>query len=291
VAYHPLGPFDAQRAVGLAEGLQEEEGLLDAQADPSPLGRGNSARIKGFVLGHLQPAPPPASLSPRSSSSSLSGTKRRLHSGGEAPSSSSLESSSATDALPMIDTESLLSRLPYRKMLGDMFGGCLRGNLRNLTIPYVTRAYEEAFMREPSHSNERECANGAQCECMFIDRGQSFICVEFLLPGETPPRTPHLCVLCCRAVTQQLYYDVVFDRTDFPGTIQRFGNLHGQPGEYALDAMLIAAPSAPVHIMPLPIVSHQRNRYAVHVAGGLKRLRQSRVFFQSTPSCLADSGA
>jgi hypothetical protein len=88
-----------------------------------------------------------------------------------------------------------------------------------------------------------------------------------------------------------MYYDVVFDRTDFPGTIQRFGNLHGQPGEYALDAMLIAAPSAPVHIMPLPIVSHQRNRYTVHVAGGLKRLRQSRVFFQSTPSCSADSGA
>ena len=145
-------------------------------------------------------------------------------------------------------------------------------------------------MREPSHSSERECGNGKQCECMFIDRAQPFIAVEFLLPGEPLPRTPHLCVLCCRATTQQLYYDVVFDRTEFPGTIQRFGNIHGQPGEYALDAMLIATASAPVHIMPLPIVSHQRNRYIVFVSGGLKRLRQSRVFFQSTPSCLADSG-
>ena len=72
-------------------------------------------------------------------------------------------------------------------------------------------------MREPMHSSERECANGKQCECMFIDRTQPFIGVEFLLPGEAVPRTPHLCVLCCRATTQQLYYDVMFDRTEFSG--------------------------------------------------------------------------
>ena len=189
-----------------------------------------------------------------------------------------------------LDSESLLSRLPYRKMLSDMFGGSLRGNLRNLSIPYVTRAYEESFMREPMRSNERECANGKQCECMFIDRAQPFVGVEFLLPGEPVPRTPHLCVLCCRAITQQLYYDVMFDKADFPGTIQRFGNIHSQPGEYALDAMLIATPAAPAHIMPLPIVSHQRNRYMVHISGGIKWLRQSRVYFQSTPSCSADGG-
>jgi len=51
--------------------------------------------------------------------------------------------------------------------------------------------------------------------------------------------------------------------------------------------MLIAMPSAPVHIMPLPIVSHQRNRYTVFVAGGIKRLKQSRVFFPSAPPCSA----
>ncbi len=235
---------------------------------------GGSGRIKALVLGHLQPRDP--------------GATAALDAG--APATSKAPTSSALALQGTIDTESLLSRLPYRKMLGDMFGGSLRGNLRNLTIPYVTRAYEETFMREPSHSHERECANGRQCECMFIDRTQPFIAVEFLLPGEAIPRLPHLCVLCCRATTQQLYYDVVFDRTDFPGTIQRFGNLHSQPGEYALDAMLIAAPSAPVHIMPLPIVSHQRNRYTVYISGGLKRLRQSRVFFQTTPSSLADGG-
>lgn len=189
-----------------------------------------------------------------------------------------------------IDTEGLLSRLPYKKMLSDMFGGSLRGNMHTPTIPYVTRAYEEAFMREPMHAHERECARGKQCECMFVDRSQPFVGVEFLLPGEAQPRTPHLCVLCCRATTQQLYYDVMFDKMDFPGCIQRYGNIHSEPGEYALDAMLIAVQTAPVHVMPLPIVSHQRNRYAVHVSGGIKHLKQSRVHFQFTPSCSAGSG-
>jgi hypothetical protein len=186
--------------------------------------------------------------------------------------------------------ENLLSRLPYKKMLSDMFGGTLRGNLQNSHIPYVTRAYEESFMREVQNSGERGCARGQLCECMFIDRLQPFVGVEFLLPSEERPPTPHLCVLCCRAITQQLYYDVMFDKADFPGVIQRFGNIHSEAGEYALDAMLIAAPTAPVHVMPLPIVSHQRNRYTVYVQAGIKRLRQSRVYFQGTPSCNADSG-
>ena len=69
-------------------------------------------------------------------------------------------------------SQGLLSRLPYKKMLSDMFGGNLRGNMHSASIPYVTRAYEEAFMREPMHANERECASGKQCECMFIDRSQ-----------------------------------------------------------------------------------------------------------------------
>ena len=236
----------------------------------APMG---TARIKRLVMTQL--TPPPAAAATTTTTTPPHGAEQP-----PAPS----------PPHHVLDTDCLLSRLPYRKMLSDMFGGSLRGNLRNLTIPYVTRAYEEAFMREPSHSSERECANGKQCECMFIDRSQPFVAVEFLLPGEQMPRTSHLCVLCCRAITQQLYYDVMFDRTEFPGTIQRFGNIHSQPGEYALDAMLIAMPSAPVHIMPLPIVSHQRNRYTVYVSGGIKRLRQSRVYFQSTPSSLADGG-
>ena len=197
-----------------------------------------------------------------------------------------LEEADCVGAEAMVDTEGLLSRLPYKKMLNDMFGGNIRGNMRTADIPYVTRAYEEAFMREPMHANERPCANGKEgCECMFIDRQNPFVGVEFLLPGEVPLRTPHLCVLCCRSTTQQLYYDIMFDKMEFSGCIQRYGNIHGEPGEYSKDAMLIAVHTAPMHIMPLPIVSHQRNRYSVVVVGGIKHLKQSRVHFQSTPSC------
>ena len=226
----------------------------------------NHGQVKRLVLQHLSPNETAAPASNNEAG------------GGGAP-----------DAMEIV-VESLLSRLPYKKMLSDIFGGTLRGNLQNSRIPYATRAYEESFMREVHNLGERACARGQQCECMFIDRLQPFVGVEFLLPTEERPPTPHLCVLCCRAITQQLYYDVMFDKADFPGVIQRFGNIHSEPGEYSLDAMLIAAPSAPVHVMPLPIVSHQRNRYTVYVLGGIKRLRQSRVYFQPTPSCSTDSG-
>ena len=49
--------------------------------------------------------------------------------------------------------------------------------------------------------------------------------------------------------------------------------------------MLIASASAPMHVMPLPIVSHQRNRYYVVMHGGVRYLKQCRVYFQPTPSC------
>jgi len=189
-----------------------------------------------------------------------------------------------------LDTDNLISRLPYKKMLADMFGNNLRGHLNNSNIPYVTRVYEESFMREPMNSGERLCAKGKMCECMFLDKQQPFIGVEFLLPGEQPPRTPNMCVLCYRSTTQQLYYDVIFDKCDFPGCIQKFGNIHSEAGEYSLDAMLIAAPTAPIHIMPLPIVSHQRNRYVIYVASGIKRLKQSKVYFRNTPSYSQEIG-
>lgn len=184
-----------------------------------------------------------------------------------------------------MEVHCLLSKLPYQKMLSDLFTVNDKDLMPNPNIPYVSRVYEESFMREPLNSTERLCAKGEQCECMFIDPENPFVCIEFLLPGEKQPASPHLCVVCCRAVTQQLYYDIMFDKHDFGGVIQRFGNIHSQPGEYALDAMLIAAPSVPLHIMPLPIVSHQRNRYSVYNKHGIKHLRQTRVYFQNTPSC------
>ena len=268
---HPLGPLSTSISSQIAE--KNEASSMNAIITSSTLGvdhnnNTSKKRVRHLVLKHLRQR-------------EEEGETTRVSTNGIEP---------PTTTTIGIDTEGLLSRLPYKKMLSDMFGGNLRGNMQNPTIPYVTRAYEEAFMREPMHANERECARGKKCECMFIDRGQPFVGVEFLLPGESVPRTPHLCVLCCRATTQQLYHDVMFDRVEFPGCIQRFGNIHSEPGEYSLDAMLIAVHTAPVHVMPLPIVSHQRNRYNVYVTGGIKHLKQSRVHFHFTPSCFAESG-
>ena len=184
-----------------------------------------------------------------------------------------------------LEVDSLLSRLPYKKMMADLFGGGISVTAPH--VPYITRAYEDSFMRERMHPSERLCAKGSNCECMFIDAGNAFTAVEFLLPGEQKPDTPHMCVVCCRAATQQLYYDIVYDKEEFHGCIQRHGNIHGQEGEYALEAMLVMPPHAPPHIMPLPIVAHQRNRYQVQVHSGVRHLKQMRVHFQSAPSLAA----
>lgn len=188
----------------------------------------------------------------------------------------------------LLEVDSLMCRLPYKKMLTSL---CNRDCMAYATdIQYVTRAYEESFMHEPMGRDQRECARGKSCECMFVDTSNPFICVEFLLPGEHPRGIPNMCVLCCRATTQQLYYDMMFDQQDIGTVIQRYGNMHSQEGEYALEAMLVASPTAPVQILPLPIVAHQRNRYSVVSKRGVRYLKQHRVLFQGTPSCPADNG-
>ena len=160
---------------------------------------------------------------------------------------------------------------------------------------------------------ERQCAMGAKCECMFIDPNAPFIGVEFDLPSDDVKTSVHktgshteskfdskkqesrteskieskLCVLCSRKTTQKLFYDACYSGTRIQGLIQRYGNLCNQPGEYARDCMLICPPSAQWHCLPLPIMSHQRNRYRVQVVAGIKHLQQLRVSYEDffvTPS-------
>ena len=115
---------------------------------------------------------------------------------------------------------------------------------------------------------------------MFIDKQQPFVAVEFLVPGEERVEVPQMCVVCSRANTQQLFSDIIFDGTCQTGLIQRYGNLHDVSGEYARNVMLVCPPNGPMHCMPLPIVSHQRNRYTVSRIGGVHYLRQHGVYFQ-----------
>ena len=181
-----------------------------------------------------------------------------------------------TKAVPDLDT--ILSRVPYQQMLQDLFGGDSRVPP---DVPIITRVYEESFMRECENSRERQCVMGDSCECMFIDPQHPFVCIEFLLPDEdVSPTHRNMCVICYRKVTQQLFHDMLFKGVSFRGTIQRFGNICDQPGEYAREAMLICPPNSSVHNMILPVVAHQRNRYSVTVQHGVRYLRQHRVYYE-----------
>lgn len=178
-----------------------------------------------------------------------------------------------------LELDTLLSRLPYKQMMQDILPSNTERAMAS--VPLVTRVYEESYMREPMRTGERLCVMGTECECMFINPNNAFVGVEFVIPDEDlDTQTPQMCVLCSRACTQQLFYDVVFDNTTFQGTIQRFGNMHSIPNEYMKESMLICPPNGPIHAMPLPIVSHQRNRYTVVKLGGVKYIRQHGVFFQ-----------
>lgn len=201
-----------------------------------------------------------------------------------------------------LQLDHVLSSVPYRDMLESLFGA-VSGQVPNL--PIITRAYEESYMREPLQG-ERQCAMGAKCECMFIDQNAPFICVEFELPNEdaqapddkqfTKTKTclehetrlePKLCVLCSRKTTQKLFYDTCYSGRRTQGIIQRYGNLCNQTGEYARECMLICPPNAHWNCLPLPIMSHQRNRYRVQVIAGVKHLQQLRVSHEDffvTPS-------
>lgn len=172
-----------------------------------------------------------------------------------------------------LSLDSILSSLPFR----DILCGMVSDNLQtNVTIPVVTRAYEEAFMREP-RGGERACASGGLCECMFIDPTATFVGTEFILPNQSIGPTPELCILCLRKVTQKLFYDMLFTKQGVHGVIQRHANLSGVPGEYAEECMLVCPANQPLQCMPYPVMSHQRNRYIVQIVNNLKCLRQVNV--------------
>ncbi len=183
-----------------------------------------------------------------------------------------------------LDLDTLLSRVPYRDILENLYS---RETYAPPSVPVVTRVYEESFLREPI-AGERACVAGDLCECMFIDPCTPFTGVEFLLPGEVPPKVQQFCVLCSRKVTQKLFYDILFTGKDVHGVIQRYGNLCNVPGEYARECVLVCPPHAPLHCMPLPIMSHQRNKYRVRLSGGVRVLDQLRVRYEDFSSPLTD---
>lgn len=142
------------------------------------------------------------------------------------------------------------------------------------SIPEVSRAYEEEYMRSCKRS-EYPCVMGSKCECMFIDTEQAFVGTQFVYP--TLHTENNMCILCLRKITQLLFYKII--QKGIPSTIpiQKHGNICNKAGEYHPQAMLICPPSGPLHCLPLPIVAHQRNRYTVHDVHGMKYIKQHGV--------------
>ena len=185
-----------------------------------------------------------------------------------------------------IQLDHILSRVPYRAMLENLFQPPSEADVPD--VPILTRAYEETFMRQPL-PGERACAMRDLCECMHIDKASPFVGAEMRLPND--PEEPQMCVLCSRSTTQKCFYDICFLGRPTTGIIQRYGCLYGQPGEYAAECMLIPSRALGIANMPVPSVSHQRNRYSVTTHGGLKHLKQHRVGYEDFqhPSSTADA--
>jgi hypothetical protein len=143
----------------------------------------------------------------------------------------SINTSSRAPATPdELDLDVILSRVPYREILENLYG---RDQKPNSDVPVVSRIYEESYMREPN-KGERSCASGELCECNFIDPCMPFTAVEFIIPNGNYQDTPQFCVLCSRKVTQKLFYDILFTGKEAHGVIQRYGNICGVPGQYSL---------------------------------------------------------
>lgn len=143
---------------------------------------------------------------------------------------------------------------------------------KDTVVPQISRETEEQFLHE-ADSVEEQCIMKESCECMHLDSNEKFIGTQLVLP-ELDVNTDGLCVLCLRKRTQLLFYSILHQGRKSTAIIQKYGNFCGVNNEYHPQAMLIMPPSGPVHVMPLPIVAHQRNRYHVINTNGKRRIQQ-----------------
>ena len=146
-------------------------------------------------------------------------------------------------------------------------------------VPVVTRQYEESFMRECIHEEDKPCSMGQYCECNFIDSDNSFVGVAFVMP-DLQTVNNSMCILCLRKLTQMLFYRLMNGAYKSNHLAQLYGNICDVSGEYHSSAMLVLPKHGAVHSMPLPVVAHQRNKYFVVMLNGHKYLKQRNVYFE-----------
>ena len=196
--------------------------------------------------------------------------------------------SKSKQASETLTFETVLSNVPYQKILENLFGGSA---MPDCTVPVVTKAYEESYMRECMYQTEKKCVMGLECECRFIDKENQFTGVEFAIPGQTHS-TPQMCVLCSRKLTQKLYYDMLYrPPVTHVGTIQRYGVLCSVEGEYSIDYVLTMPPHGPVQCMPYPSPVHSRNNYSIKVHSATRYIVQRPESAFRPPSLIPASNA
>lgn len=147
------------------------------------------------------------------------------------------------------------------------------------TVPLISRAYEEDFMRECVSEDDKPCSMGQYCECNFIDSQNPFVGVAFVMPDLHVIHN-YMCILCLRKLTLILFYRLVNGAYKCNHLAQLYGNICDVPGEYHSSAMLVLPKNGDVHSMPFPVVAHQRNKYSVIIKNGHKYLQQRNVYFE-----------
>jgi hypothetical protein len=174
--------------------------------------------------------------------------------------------------------DQIVSSTNYRAVLKDD-----KNNKLTYTndIRFVSKSYEDNYLRQPINDEEKKCVRGVDCECMHIDKTQPFVGVEYVLPWETEKHgMTGMCLPCVRATTQILFYDIIHSGATVNGIIQRFYNKHSVQGEYKLSKMLVCPPNGPIENLPMPILRHQRNLYKVYKENKIYYMKQINVDFQ-----------
>jgi hypothetical protein len=152
----------------------------------------------------------------------------------------------------------------------------------NNVVPLLTRAYEESFMRECMLPEDKPCSLGQFCECNFIDAGNEFVGVSFVMP-DLRAGDSNMCILCLRKLTQMLFYRTINGGYKPSQLIQLYGNICDVAGEYHSSAMLVMPRHGAVQSMPLPVVAHQRSKYQVVIRNGKRHLTQKNVYYEDFP--------
>tara|TARA_B000000565_G_scaffold106787_1_gene80055 strand:- start:1776 stop:2540 length:765 start_codon:yes stop_codon:yes gene_type:complete len=138
-------------------------------------------------------------------------------------------------------------------------------------VQVCTRAYEDAFLFEPS-MHERPCVNG-RTHCESVAMGGPVL-KEFLLPSDTPAASStRPCLLCTRTAVAQAHFQALTEQhSNHHVILQRHCNAIGGVGEYSPESCLVPAACATGLIAP--VVLHTRSSLRSTTVDGIRGWKQ-----------------